>query len=88
MTNMRRTISSVIIDDESAFINTLNVMIKDYPQFQIVGTARSVEDGISLIQSAKPDIVFLDIQLGDGLGFDVLRATHDQDFLVIFCYRL
>jgi len=81
---MKRIIESVIIDDESAFINTLNVMIKEHPEFRIIGTARSVKDGIDLINSLNPDIVFLDIQLEDGLGFDVLRATASQDFIVIF----
>ncbi len=81
---MQRIIESVIIDDESAFINTLNVMIKEHPEFKIVGTARSVKEGIVLINSLKPDIVFLDIQLGDGLGFDVLKETSSLNFIVIF----
>lgn len=81
---MKRIIESVIIDDESAFINTLNIMIKDHPDFKIIGTARSVADGIQLIKNVNPDIVFLDIQLGDGLGFDVLKATSDMDYSVIF----
>lgn len=81
---MQRIIESVIIDDESAFINTLDIMIKEHPDFKIVGTARSVKDGIELINRIKPDIVFLDIQLEDGLGFDVIKATSSLDYIVIF----
>jgi two-component system LytT family response regulator len=81
---MQRIIESVIIDDELAFINTLNIMIKEHPEFKIIGTARSVKDGIELINAVKPDIVFLDIQLEDGLGFDVLKATSELDYIVIF----
>lgn len=81
---MKRLIESIIIDDESAFINTLNIMIKDHPEFKIIKTARSVKDGIELINKMQPDLVFLDIQLEDGLGFDVLKATSDLNYMVIF----
>jgi two-component system LytT family response regulator len=81
---MQRIIESIIIDDESAFINTLDIMIKEHPDFKIIGTARSVKDGIIMIRDLKPDIVFLDIQLEDGLGFDVLKATESLNYIVIF----
>ena len=73
------TIKTVIIDDEISFINTLSILLKKHPKFHIVGTARSVKEGVQLIKDIKPDLIFLDVQLGDGNGFDVLNAIDSRD---------
>ncbi|MGB0870583.1 MAG: LytR/AlgR family response regulator transcription factor [Flavobacteriales bacterium] len=50
----------------------------------IVGECGTVKDAITLVKSCKPDLVFLDINLDDGNGFDVLDATKDLDFQTVF----
>jgi two-component system LytT family response regulator len=59
--------------------------IKNYtPQLEVVAEANSVEMALKEIKSKKPDLVFLDIELGDGTGFDILEEVDEVDFHVIF----
>ena len=77
-------ISTLIIEDEIAFINTLQIMLEQKPQFSIDGVARSCQEGIQAIKKLRPDLVFLDVKLGDGTGFDVLEALPKYDFQIVF----
>ena len=81
---MKANIRCIIVDDEQAFLNTLDIMIQEHEGFDIVGKARSVQEAIDLIEGVQPDIVFLDIELGDGTGFDVMKQTESYDYAVIF----
>jgi two-component system LytT family response regulator len=49
-----------------------------------VGDATGVADGIRVIRTLNPDLVFLDINMNDGTGFDLLRSFETMDFKVIF----
>jgi two-component system LytT family response regulator len=76
---------TVIIDDEAKAIKALELIIKEYClELEVVGTAQTVIDGIKIIQSLKPDLVMLDIQMNHGNGFDVLESIPDRTFDVIF----
>ncbi len=77
-------IKSLIIDDEKPFINSLRSILKTEKDIQIIGEARSVEEGISMINETEPDLIFLDIQMSDGTGFDLLKKANRRDFHVIF----
>ena len=81
---MKERINTIIVDDEIAFINTLEVMLKQHQEFQIVGNARGVAEAVSLINEKESDVVFLDVEMEDGTGFDVLRQVERTDFKVIF----
>ncbi len=75
----------VIIDDKGTNINTLKALLKDYcPDVTVVGTATEVETGYHCIQDRRPDIVFLDIELNDESGFDLIHKFHNPFFEVIF----
>jgi two-component system, LytTR family, response regulator len=78
-------IKALIVDDKPASIELLRWLIqencKDIQQLQ---WATNVTDGIKLIQSFEPDIVFLDIQMPHQSGFDLLSAIGKWDFEVIF----
>ena len=79
------SIRTLVIDDESAFIGNLEAMLQQRPQeIEIIGEARSVAEGLEKIESLEPELVFLDIQMQDGTGFDLLRKCDHQDFKVIF----
>ena len=67
-------IRCVIIDDEKPFINTLRAMLKRQEDLMVIGEARSVQSGVKLIHELEPDLVFLDIQMSDGTGFDLQGA--------------
>lgn len=64
----------VIIDDERLARNELRRLLKAHPQMQIVGEADGVAEGLRIIESCRPELVFLDIQMPDGTGFDLLTA--------------
>jgi two-component system LytT family response regulator len=51
---------------------------------QCIPEGENVQSGIEAIQKHNPDIVFLDIQMPDGTGFDVIRSIEDKNFEVIF----
>ncbi len=67
------TYRALIIDDERLARATLSDMLARYPEIQIIGEAESVADSINLISRLNPDLLFLDIQLSDGTGFDLLN---------------
>jgi two-component system, LytTR family, response regulator len=78
-------IRAVIIDDEEEGRNTVNNILTQYcDSIHVVGQADGVSKGKELILSKQPDIVFLDIQMADGTGFDLLEQLPKVDFRVIF----
>ena len=76
---------AVIIEDEQQAINALKQELKENcPNVQVLATASKVKEAIDLIIDLEPELVFLDIQLKDGKGFDVLSSIGTYDFKVIF----
>ncbi|PLX07448.1 MAG: hypothetical protein C0596_10960 [Marinilabiliales bacterium] len=66
-------IKTVIIDDESSALSTIKqIILLGKLQVNIIGTANSVESGVKLIEENNPELVLLDIELGDGTGFELL----------------
>ena len=80
----RSKLRTVIVDDEIAFIKTMEVMLQGHPDFSIAKSARSVAEAVKIISVSEPDLVFLDVEMEDGTGFDVLRQLDHRDFKVIF----
>lgn len=74
----------ILIDDEKHFINTLRAICTSIPDIEILAEARSVSEGVTVIENHKPDLVFLDVEMDDGTGFDLLRKLKNIDFQVIF----
>jgi len=67
-------ITALLIDDDQNLRNGMKGLLTRYaPEIHILGEADSVESGIEAIDKFKPQVVFLDIQLGDGTGFDILE---------------
>ena len=78
-------IKAVIIDDETNNIENLQLIIAQHcPDLQIEATADTVAGGIEIIQRHQPDLVFLDIQMQQESGFDLLTALPHIKFEVIF----
>ncbi len=80
-------IRAIIIDDERESRNTIiNILNNFCKNIQVVAQAENVKGGIEIIEQEKPDAVFLDIQMPDGTGFDLLDKLNDkeQSFQVIF----
>lgn len=67
-------ITALLIDDDQNLRNGMKGLLARYaPEIHILGEADSVKTGIEAIDKLKPQVVFLDIQLGDGTGFDILE---------------
>jgi len=75
----------VIVEDEKHSRETLKNLLNEFcNNVEIVGMAGSVDEAISMISTNKPDLVFLDIELQTGTGFDVLNHLNDLHFEVVF----
>jgi two-component system LytT family response regulator len=78
-------IRAVIIDDERNSRDIISLMLGKYcPQIEAVGTAANCREGIEQIKTHKPQLVFLDLEMPDGTGFDVLAGAYDATFEAIF----
>lgn len=75
----------VIIEDDIKTVTIIKDIIhQNDEKITIIGNASSVNDGIILIKSTHPDFIFLDINLDDGLGFDILKSFPAPTFKIIF----
>jgi len=78
-------IKTVIIDDEPMSVGVLQTLLEEVTDsVEILGTAGTVVDGVALIERVKPELVFLDIHLKDGYGFDILKQLEYNGFQVVF----
>ncbi|KAA2245261.1 response regulator [Chitinophaga agrisoli] len=78
-------IKAIIIDDERNSRDIIALMLGKYcPQVQIADTASDCADGIQKIKQHQPELVFLDLEMPDGTGFDVLQGTQEDAFEAVF----
>ena len=78
-------IRALIIDDEQHCIDRLGKLLSAYNDIiEIAGTSLNVEEGIGQVLLTEPDLVFLDVQMNDKTGFDLLRTIPQINFAVIF----
>jgi len=76
----------ILIDDEKKIQNTLKGIIESFVEnVEIVALPNNVAEGIDQIIEYQPDIVFLDIDMPDGTGFDLLKKLPQINFSLIFC---
>jgi len=76
---------AIVIEDK-AYIRKglLNLLETASVQVDVIGECASVKEAVIVANSCKPDLVFLDINLSDGSGFDFLEATENLEYKVIF----
>ncbi len=77
-------IKALIIDDEKHCIITLQHLLKQVADVQIVATTQVSTDAKKLIESHQPQLVFLDIEMPIMNGFDVLQQFESLPFKVVF----
>jgi len=78
-------IKALIIDDLEQARTTLKKDLSTYAtDIEIVGEAEGVVSGAKLLRTVQPDILFLDIQMQDGSGFDLLDILPEINFKIIF----
>ncbi len=76
---------TLIVEDEVDARKVLKFLLEQYfPDIDIIGEAASVSKAHELILKEKPDLVFLDVRLEDGSGFELLESLDQIDFQIIF----
>jgi two-component system LytT family response regulator len=77
-------LEALIVDDERLARKELGSLLAGYAEVEIIGEADSVSRALALIESARPNVVFLDIQLANETGFDLLERVKSAAFKTIF----
>ncbi|WP_127846317.1 LytR/AlgR family response regulator transcription factor [Psychroflexus aestuariivivens] len=73
-------IKTVLIDDDKNLRKGMKSLLTRFaPNISIIGEADSVATGIEVMDNLKPEVVFLDIQLNDGTGFDILEKLTERN---------
>jgi two-component system LytT family response regulator len=76
---------AIVVDDERSGREMLvSLLQRSVPELEVVAVADSVASARTIIREEKPALIFLDIELGDGTGFDLLASLDSVDFDVIF----
>lgn len=75
----------LIIDNEMPVRNGLRMQLETHcAEISDIAEATGVSDGLNLIESFQPDIVFLDVEMDDGTGLDLLKQLGEYNFQLIF----
>ena len=78
-------LTAILVDDMPVALEMLATDISNnHPEIKIIGKAKSVVEAAKLLRKQQPDILFLDIMLGDGTGFDILEIFPDLKSKIIF----
>ncbi len=78
-------ITTILVDDETKNNKLLQIYLERHcPSVEVVAVAKSVKSAVKKINELKPKLIFLDIVLDQGNGFDVLEQVEYNDFLVVF----
>lgn len=81
---MKRSKSIVVEDDHSSFDHLKLLIEEHFPQIEIISHCTTIKDSAEKIDTLKPDLVFLDIELPDGYGFDIFEKIKYRNFDLIF----
>jgi len=75
----------ILIDDEAPVRANMKALLAKYvPESEIIGEADGVQAGLALLEKEEPDILFLDVEMKDGTGFDLLSQHGTPAFHIIF----
>ena len=76
---------AAVIDDHRVFAELLTLAMRGEPDFEVVGHAQTASTGIAMVEKWRPDVVIMDVRLGDGDGIAVTRALTERhpDLLVV-----
>ena len=79
------TLNVIIVDDEFSARNVLkNLLLRNCPNINIIDTCEDVLDAVKSIKKYQPDIVFLDIQMPNYNGYELINFIDDVNFEIIF----
>jgi len=76
-------IRALIVDDEPLARDRIRELLKEHAEIEVIGEARNGREAIEVVMNQIPDLVFLDVQMPDLDGFDVLRNLNVKQLPVI-----
>ena len=80
---MNTKIKALIIDDEKLARNGIAIRLRSFPEVEIIGKCASGKEAIEQINTLHPDLIFLDIQMPEVDGFEVLSGIDKEYFPVV-----
>ncbi len=72
------TYNYLIVEDNPGAMKNLQVALKNFPNFQEIGTAETLTQGIVKAKSLSPHLIFLDVELGNENGFDLIKEIRQH----------
>jgi two-component system, LytTR family, response regulator len=75
-------INTIIVDDERLAREGLKNMLKEFPEIQIVAEASNVDEALEMIDKLKPQLLFLDINMPEKTGFDLLEELIETPVVI------
>lgn len=75
-------LTAVVVDDEPPARQLVREYLRAFDRIDVVGTAGSGADAVRVINETAPDLVFLDVQMPEGNGFDVLDRLHALPYVI------
>src|SRR6202047_2414501 len=78
-TRATSTISALLVDDEQLAREELSYLLKEFPEVEVLATARNGLEAVKLIENLEPDVVFLDVQMPGLDGFGVIQNLREKN---------
>lgn len=74
----------IVDDDDRGHLALKDILAQHHPEIRVIANGYSVKEGLELIGEHEPDLLFLDIEMPDGTGFDLLNEIRQPKFHIIF----
>ena len=80
-----RSLKVVIVDDEKNAVESILTIIEKFcVGVEVIGTAYSATDGVEIINKTNPDLAFIDIEMPDANGFDIVNCVNVKKTMIVF----
>src|ERR1700683_3556257 len=79
LTRATSTISALLVDDEQLARDELSFLLKEFPEVEVLATAKNGLEAIKLIENLEPDVVFLDVQMPGLDGLAVIQKLREKN---------
>ncbi len=66
----------IIVEDEKGALENLTIALESHPNYKIIDSKNNIKDGLSTILKNKPQLIFLDVELGQEKSFDLIDQLH------------
>lgn len=80
-------ITALLVDDEPRANERMRKLLSTYPEIEVVGVAGTVAEARAILETHSPDVVFLDVEMPGGSGFDLLKNVPDATQVVFVTAR-